>query len=112
MGPKGMEAVGDGTIQIEIDAGDSPCRLKTKINDELTQSADVKDGDSIEISLITDQNCSCCEVGRNCNVGNAGFWVVKNNKEKGTTTIDRSQLDKRLKALALRMASRRSKLRG
>jgi hypothetical protein len=51
-------------------------------------------------------------VGRNCNVGNAGFWVVKNNKEKGTTTIDRSQLDKRLKALALRMASRKSKLRG
>jgi hypothetical protein len=112
MGPKGIEAVGDGTVQVEIDGGDSECTLRTKINDEFAESLEVKDGDSIEVSLIPGQSCECCEVGRNCNVGNAGFWVVKNNKEKGTTTIDRSQLDKRLKALALRMASRKSKLRG
>jgi hypothetical protein len=112
MGPKGIEAVGGGTVRVEIDGGGSNCVLNTKINDELAQSLEVKDGDSIEVSLVTDENCECCEVGRNCDVGNAGFWVVKNNKEKGTTTIDRSQLDKRLKALALRMASRRNKLRG
>lgn len=112
MGPNGIEAVGDGTISAKADTLDEICGMAVVINGEETESVDVKDGDSIEVSIKTNQNCSCCEIGRNCNVKNAGFWVVKNNKEKGVTSLDRSQLDRRLKALAIRMASRKNKLRG
>lgn len=111
MGPQGIEAVGDGTVSASIE-GSGECENWVEINGERRESLEVSDGDEIKVSLKTNQDCSCCEVGRNCNVRNANFWVVKNNKEKGVTSLDRSQLDRRLKALALRMASRKNKLRG
>ena len=111
MGPQGIEAVGNGTVSASIEGG-GECETWVEINGERTESIEVKDGDEIEVSLKTTQDCSCCEVGRNCNAKNAGFWVVKNNREKGVTSLDRSQLDRRLKALALRMADRKNKLRG
>lgn len=111
MGPNGIEAVGNGTLSAKME-GESECEAWIEINEQKTESLQVQDGDKIEVSLKTYQDCSCCEVGRNCNVKNAGFWVVKNNREKGVTSLDRRQLDRRLKALALRMASRKNKLRG
>lgn len=110
MGPSGIESVGAGTVSAYADGG-SGCGAAVMINGQIRETIDVEDGDAIDISLHSNDECSCCETHRNCEARNAGFWVLKNTKEKGTIAIDKSQINERLKTMAINMAKRKMGLK-
>lgn len=81
------------------------------MNDQLTETLEVEDGDSIKLELKSEGNCECCETKKDCKARTASMWVMKSTREKGVVAIDRKQIDNKLKELAIRMAKRKMGLR-
>ena len=112
LGPEGIEAVGQGTVSAYADKPqEDRCGIEVLINGQITNTVDVQDGDRIEISLYSNDECSCCEVQRECNAKNAAALIMKSSKDKGTITLDKKKIDERIKSMALNMAKRRMGLR-
>jgi hypothetical protein len=111
MGSNGIEAVGSGVVTAQYSTPTlTDCEIMVLLNGSTNQSAEVEDGDSINIEMYTNGSCSCCETKRDCTAATKSLWIQK--KDGKSIVLDKQTLMDKVKFAAERVRNKRRRLRG